>query len=65
MTEAKKIINIDEGDENADWIKNVNGGRSRIRELAIHRQLAAKYRKEQGKDALDTNSTPASDAEGE
>jgi hypothetical protein len=42
------IINIDagiEGDDdiNADWIKRVNGGRSQIQELAIHKRLAKKY----------------------
>lgn len=51
MAEAPKIINIDEGDINADWIKLVNGGRSRIRELAIHKKLAAQYAKEEGETA--------------
>lgn len=32
-------INLDDGDENADWIKRVNGGKSRAQELAIHAQL--------------------------
>lgn len=42
------IINIDAGipgddDINADWIKRVNGGRSQVQELAIHKRLAEKY----------------------
>jgi hypothetical protein len=42
---VKKVINIDEGDNNADWIKRVNGGESQRRELEIHAKLA------KGKDA--------------
>ena len=38
------IINLDEGDENADWIKLLGGGRARLKELAIHRQLAEKFK---------------------
>lgn len=39
-TTTKTIINVDEGDENADWIKRVRGGESQKRELAIHDQIA-------------------------
>ncbi len=48
------IINIDagiEGDDdiNADWIKRVNGGRSQIQELAIHKRLQKKFAAERAK----------------
>ena len=41
--EKEKVFNIDEGDANADWIKFVNGGKSRRLELAIHAKLAKEY----------------------
>ena len=49
--QPKKIINIDEGDHNADWIKLVNGGKSREQELAIHEELAKQYAAEAGEEA--------------
>ena len=49
--QPKKIINIDEGDHNADWIKRVNGGKSREQELAIHEELAKQYAAEAGEEA--------------
>lgn len=37
------VINVDEGDENADWIKRVNDGKSNLAELAIHDELAVEH----------------------
>ncbi len=60
--QPKKIINIDEGDHNADWIKLVNGGKSREQELAIHEELAKQYAAEAGEEVAD-ETEPAADAE--
>lgn len=42
---AKRVINLDDGDDNADWIKKVRGGESQKKELAIHDELAAQHGK--------------------
>lgn len=42
---ADKIINIDEGDINADWIKFANRTAQK-QELAIHARLAKQFAKE-------------------
>jgi hypothetical protein len=45
------LINIDEGDVNADWIKLANPQAQR-EELAIHAALAKRFAQEEGTDPL-------------
>lgn len=40
------VINVDDTDENADWIKSLPGHKN---EVAIHEALAKKYRKKAAK----------------
>jgi hypothetical protein len=72
---ADKIINIDEGDVNADWIKLANPAAQK-QELAIHARLAKQFKQEAAKgkpktkdtdmkqdktQATDTDTTPDTD----
>lgn len=42
------VINIGEGELNADWIKHVDGGRNQRNEFRIHEQLLIKHYESEG-----------------
>jgi len=47
-------------DENADWIKRVNGGKSNKQELEIHAELAKKAAEEEARKNADKKARRAS-----